>query len=124
MRAALLRGGVVFAALLSMAACDSGPEGPGSLIGRATGDALGAVVLQVEGVGIQGFAGRGTTQVYWSGDPGRVNTHRVILIDPQGGDLGFEIIVEDRAMVRGSSGARGSSQSGMPRFAWLSTVAK
>jgi len=86
------------AALLSIAACDSGPKGPGGLVARATGESLGGVVLRVQGVGITGFAGRGTTQVYSAAVADKVNTHRVILIDPQGGDLGFEIIVEDRAM--------------------------
>jgi hypothetical protein len=83
---------------LSVTACDSGPKGPGSLVARATGDSLGGVVLRVEGTGITGFTGRGTTQVYWSSVADKVDTHRVILIDAQGGDLGFDIVVEDRAM--------------------------
>jgi hypothetical protein len=84
--------------LVAATACDSGPEGPGSLMARATGDELAGVLIQVEGVGIQGFSGRGTTQVYAAQTPGVANTHRVLLIDPIGGDLGFEIVVEDRAM--------------------------
>jgi type IV pilus biogenesis protein CpaD/CtpE len=89
---------LALALTVSLAACDSGPKGPGSLTARATGDSLGGVVLRVEGTGITGFTGRGTTQVYWSSVPDKVNTHRVILIDAQGEELDFDIVVEDRAM--------------------------
>ncbi|MGY8777217.1 MAG: hypothetical protein ACKVIN_03750 [Longimicrobiales bacterium] len=84
--------------IVSAASCDSGPKGPGSLLARATGEDLAGVLIQVEGVGIQSFSGRGTTRVYAAETPGAANTHRVLLIDPVGGDLGFEIFVEDRAM--------------------------
>ncbi len=55
-------------------------------------------MIEVVGAGIQGFSARGTTQLYASEVPGRSDTHRVILLDPVGGDLGFEIEVEDRGM--------------------------
>lgn len=83
---------------LFLGACDSGPEGPGSFVGRASGESLGAVLLEVQGPGIAGFAGRGSTQVYSGGVPSKVDTYRVILVDPQGGDIGFEIEVEDLGM--------------------------
>lgn len=84
------------AALASLAGC--GPEGPGALTGRVTGDDLGAVLLRVEGAGVQSFNGLGDTQVYAAPVADRPDTHRVILVDPQGTDLAFEIQVDDRGM--------------------------
>jgi hypothetical protein len=84
--------------LLVIAACDSGPSGPGSLIGRVTGESLGGVVLEVTGAGIRGFEGRGNTQAYAAPMAGRENMHRVLLIDPQGGEILFEILVDDVGM--------------------------
>ncbi len=89
---------VAVAGAVFLAACDTGPSGPGTLLGRASAESLGGVVIEVVGVGIQGFSARGTTQIYASDVPGRSDTHRVILIDPVGGDLGFEIEVDDRGM--------------------------
>ena len=96
-----LRGVLPFAAalcLVGIGACDSGPSGPGSLMGRVTGESLGGVVLEVVGAGIVGFEGRGDTQAYGAPMARPENTHRVILIDPQGGELLFEIQVDDVAM--------------------------
>lgn len=90
--------GVAMAAVMAIAACDSGPSGPGAIVGRASADALGAVVLEVQGRGIRDFSGRGSTQVYWAPVPDRANVHRVILIAAEGGELVFEITVDDRAM--------------------------
>lgn len=88
----------VLAALLAVAACDSGPSGPGTLTGVATGASLGGVVLEVEGTGIRGFAGRGSTRVYSAPVQGRAGVHRVILIGPEPGDLPFEVQVDDLGM--------------------------
>lgn len=77
-------------------ACDTGPEGPGTVEGTVTGVSdLGGVVLDVVWTGIQGFEGRGSTQIYSAEVPGETNRHRVILIDPTGGDLSFAITVDD-----------------------------
>ena len=84
--------------LLGAAACDSGPSGPGTLEARVQADALGAAVLEVEGGGIQGFVGRGSTQVYSGAVPGRAGVHRVIVVDPVGGDIVFEVEVDDVRM--------------------------
>ncbi len=84
--------------LLVTTGCDSGPSGPGTLFARAAGEDLGAVLLEVEGVGIRGFVGRGGTQVYHSAHPDRNDVYRVILVDEQGGELGVEIEVDDRGM--------------------------
>jgi hypothetical protein len=55
-------------------------------------------VLEVEGAGIQGFAGRGDTRVYSAAVPGRSGVHRVILIDPVGGEITLEMQVDDVGM--------------------------
>ena len=75
-----------------------GPSGPGSFLSRVSGESLGGVLLEVSGVGIVGFDGRGSTQVYSAPMAHRQNTHRVLLIDPQGGDLLFDIQVTDVGM--------------------------
>lgn len=94
---ACLRLGVL-ASLLALAACDSGPKGPGALTGRVTGENLGGVLLRVEGAGIQSFSGLGAAQVYSAVVETKVDTHRVLIVSPEGGELQFEIMVDDRAM--------------------------
>ncbi len=85
-----------FAALGALfVACDSGPSGPGTLVASVYGDALGGVVLEVTGAGIRGFEGLGDTRVYAAPVAGKPGTHRVLLIHPEGGELRFEIQVED-----------------------------
>lgn len=84
--------------LVLLAGCDSGPSGPGAILARATAPDLGGVLLDVRGSGIDGFTARGTTQVYSAAVPGSADRHRVILIDPVGGDLGFDIVVQDLGM--------------------------
>lgn len=84
--------------LLALAACDSGPQGPGSLTAVAAAPSLGGVVLEVEGSGIQGFAGRGSTRVYSAAVEGRTGVYRIILIDPEPGELAFDLEVDDVGM--------------------------
>jgi hypothetical protein len=86
-----------------VAACDSGPKGPGTLPATVTGSqALGAVVLDITGDGIEGFDGEGDTQAYsavlgaQTGQPAR---HRVVLVSASGGSLHFGIRVTDRGSV-------------------------
>lgn len=86
-----------FGAALALAACDSGPSGPGALVAAVEGNALGGVVLEVTGRGILGFEGLSSTQVYAAPIAGS-NGHRVMLIHPDEGDLRFEIQVEDVGM--------------------------
>jgi hypothetical protein len=83
---------------LAIGACDSGPEGPGTLSVRAEGTDLGAVVLEVEGSGVRGFAGLGSTRLYAGTVPGREGVHRVVLVDEAGGSLRFEMQVDDVGM--------------------------
>ena len=104
---------IAVVALLLTAACDSGPSGPGTLVGVATGTSLGGVVLEVEGAGIRGFTGRGATRVYSGRVPGRDGVHRVIVVSPDPGDLPFEMEVDDVGMegpvVTVVSAARGDN---------------
>lgn len=86
----------VLTAVLVLASCDIGPEGPGMVSGTVTGNRdLGAAVLDVAWKGVQGFEGQGGTQVYWAPVPGEVDRYRVILVDATGGDLSFGISVDD-----------------------------
>ncbi len=90
--------GLALACAVVLGACDSGPSGPGTLEARVQGEAVGAVVLEVEGRGIRGFVGRGSAQVYSAAVPGRTDVHRVILVDPLGGEIAFAVEVDDRRM--------------------------
>jgi hypothetical protein len=83
-------------ALVGTYACDTGPDGPGTVSGTVTGGAdLGAVVLDVIWAGVQGFEGQGSTQAYSAAVAGEVDRYRVILVGPGGGDLSFGIRVDD-----------------------------
>ncbi len=96
--AALLRSVRTWALTVAvlLAACDSGPSGPATVAGTVSGDSdLGAVVLDVVWAGVQGFEGRGGTQVYSAPVADTPNRHRVILVGPSGGELGFSILVDD-----------------------------
>lgn len=84
--------------LLAVAACDSGPSGPGTMTAFASGASIGGAVLQVEGTGIRGFTARGTTRLYSAAVDGRDGTHRVILVTPTPGEMAFDIEVDDRGM--------------------------
>lgn len=83
---------------LLVGACDSGPEGPGDLTGsfRTSGPAMGGVVFEVVGAGIEKFTGTGGTKVFWAAQPDP-NVFRVILIGESGGDLTFTATVRDRS---------------------------
>ncbi len=83
-------------AVVGLLGCDSGPRGPGMVAGTVTGDPqLGAVVLEITWRGIQGFEGLGTTRAYSAPVPDSENRYRVILVDPNGGELRFGINVDD-----------------------------
>ena len=59
---------------------------------------MGGAILEVDGRGIQGFSARGDSRVYSAPMPGRENVHRVVIIHPAGGELGFDIAVDDVGM--------------------------
>jgi hypothetical protein len=87
---------VAIASVLSAAGCDSGPSGPGTLIVTVDAPAaLGAVALEVVGSGVTGFEGVGSTAAYGTVVSARQNRHRVVLVDPVGGQLRFSVRVED-----------------------------
>lgn len=96
MRSRPLRRSLAAAAVVLLGACDLGPSGPGAVRGTVAGNPdLGGVVLEVTWPGVVGFAGQGSTQVYSAPVEGAPDRHRVILVSPTGGDLPFEIQVED-----------------------------
>ena len=84
---------------LALAACDSGPKGPGVLPATVVApQPVGAVVLEFTGAGILGFEAQGTTLVYSAPSPGGAEKHRVILVSPAGGkEIRFGIELADRA---------------------------
>lgn len=94
-----LRAGMsAIVALLALAGCDDGPRGPGKLEAIVAGEALGGVLLQVDGPGIQSFSAHGDARVYASSDEVRPGRFRVIVISPASGDLRFSIHVDDLDM--------------------------
>ena len=87
---------VALAAAALLSACDTGPQGPGTVSGTVTGAPdLGAVVLDVVWKGVQGFEGQGSTQAYSAPVPGEPDRYRVVLVGATGGDLSFGISVDD-----------------------------
>jgi hypothetical protein len=94
-----LASGLALSAALALAACDSGPEGPGVLSAKVTSpQPLGAVVLEFTGTGITGFEARGTTQVFGAVGGTGSQRHRVILVSPAGAtEIPFGIELLDRA---------------------------
>lgn len=90
--------GAVLALCLGLAACDSGPGGPGRITVTATAAELGGAVLEVQGAGVQGFSARGSARVYSAAIEARANVHRVIVISPESGRLTFDIDVADLGM--------------------------
>lgn len=87
-----------------VAACDLfGPSGPGSLTARVVGQgpdgqgvAVGAAVLQVSGSGVRGIASAGASRIF-SRQQTEPGTWRVVVVNPDGGELLFEIEVDDVA---------------------------
>ncbi|NJD18257.1 MAG: hypothetical protein FIA95_03110 [Gemmatimonadetes bacterium] len=105
---------LALALLAALAACDSGPEGPGVLPARLTSpQALGAVVLEFTGGGITGFESRGGTQVFGAVGSGANPRHRVILVSPSGAtELSFGIVFQDRSAQMPSVVAISASNPG------------
>jgi len=92
----LKRAAVAVLAAAALAACDSGPSGPGTLSATVSGpQALGAVLLEVTGIGIQGFVGQGDTRVYGAELSALDGKHRVVAVTGTGGTLRIGIRVDD-----------------------------
>lgn len=104
---------VILPALIGLAACESGPSGPGTITAFASGPSVGGVVLEVQGAGIQGFTARGSSRVYSAAVAGREGTHRVIVITPDPGEMAMDIAVDDLGMegptIRVVSAANGDN---------------
>jgi hypothetical protein len=82
-------------ALLAAAACDSGPKGPGYLSATIEGPVpLGAAIVEVQGEGVLGFEGAGTTHVF-SAPGSTASLHRVVLVGESPGDLRFRVQVQE-----------------------------
>ncbi len=92
------RSAIALVLLVFAGGCDSGPDGPGDITGalKTPGASVGAAVLEVVGGGVQGFSGAGGTKVFWAqqNDP---TIHRVVVVGSGGGDLQFQVSVEDRS---------------------------
>jgi hypothetical protein len=96
-----------FAAVAALAllawGCDSGPKGPGELVGtiESRGPVLGGAVLEVVGKGIEGFSGSGGSRVFWAARPDLQDGYRVIVIQPApAGEIQFRVSVQDLAEGR------------------------
>ncbi len=83
---------------VALAACDSGPSGPGVLAGSiiADGEAPGSALLLFSGPGLVGAEGTGGTLAWASPPDDGLDEMRVLLVDTDpSGALTFEIEVRD-----------------------------
>ncbi|MCG6954443.1 MAG: hypothetical protein LJF04_00500 [Gemmatimonadetes bacterium] len=95
MRKRLIHGLLVSAAL-AIAACETGPSGPGVLPGTVSAappQTLGAVVLEVTGSGIEGFEGQAGSRAYGAMVSAANKRYRVVVVGT--GQLGFGVKVDD-----------------------------
>lgn len=91
--------------LVSAACRDEGPSGPGSWNGlvRTSTTPPGAVILQIDGVGIQGVEGVDPAQAFarrtaGGGASGQGSeTWQVVLVTPAPGSIGFRVDVDELA---------------------------
>ena len=91
-----LRWYVGVAAVVALAACDGGPKGPGVITASIVSPhSLGAVVVEVEGIGIEGFVGLGGIQAYGAEVSATMGRHRVVLVSAAGASIQFGIRVQD-----------------------------
>lgn len=89
---------LLFAVLVLLGACDAaGIEGPGALVARveARDAELGSAVVEVRGPGIRGFEAVGGSRIFTRASED--GSHRVVVVDPGGGDLRFRIRVDELA---------------------------
>lgn len=88
---------VLFGAIATLMACEEEFSGPGAYIASVavpTGGSAGAVVLQIEGRGIESFGDLGTTRVFAGETDASGRLRRLVLIGT-GDRLAFEIRVDD-----------------------------
>lgn len=88
----------ILAVLVAFAwGCDSGPHGPGDVTATllAPDVAVGGIVVEMVGSGIEGFSGAGGTRVFFAQQDEPI-VYRVIVIGEGSGDLSFKVSVRDR----------------------------
>jgi hypothetical protein len=88
--------GLLVGAVVALAACETGPSGPGVLSGTVSASppaTLGAVVLEVTGSGIEGFEGQAGSRVYGAMVSAESKRYRVVVVGT--GQLGFGVKVDD-----------------------------
>ena len=86
----------IWALVFLGAGCDSGPSGPGDITGtiQSQGTPLGGAVVEIVSSGVEEFSGAGGTRVFSAIQENPV-VHRVIVIGDSGGDLTFNVSVQD-----------------------------
>ena len=87
---------LVFLLTLTLAACDLWGSGPGSweAVVEGPGPVPGAVILSVEGEGVEGIEGLAGSHAWFHASPGEPGVIRVVLVAPAGaGELAFRIRV-------------------------------
>jgi hypothetical protein len=80
--------------LVGLAACDSRDSGPGSweAVLEGPGPVPGAVVLSVEGEGVEGVEGLAGAQAWFHAPPSEPGVIRVVVVAPAGaGEVAFRI---------------------------------
>lgn len=83
-----------------VAGCSDDPSGPGTIQGRVeSADAIGAVWLEVQGEGVEGFRPGPDTRVFGARAGSSPDTWRVVVVGEEPGELRFEIEVEDVAVL-------------------------
>jgi hypothetical protein len=93
------RGRLLVFAALALAACE--PSGPGRLTGFVQAPvATGAVVLEVTGTGVTGFADVGDARAFSGDADPSASSHRVVVVAPSRSRLRFRVDVEDVANLR------------------------
>ena len=94
--------GVLTVAIFALTGCgDEGPVGPGSLTGIVESElstAVGAVVVDLDGVGFVGVQALGTARAVLVGALD-IDTHRIIFLATQAGPIRFTVDVEDRSVA-------------------------
>lgn len=89
-----------FSLLVVAGSCgDSGPRGPGTWTARVRSSTApaGAVIVELQGSGIESVEGLGATSAYaaMTGRGTGSETWRVVLVTPSPGEMDFEVAVED-----------------------------
>jgi hypothetical protein len=90
--------GLFVLAVLALAACE--PSGEGVLTASVQAPRpTGALVIDVTGAGVLGFAGAGDTRTFSGPVDPRATSHRVIVVSTTGQRVTFRVQVEDVSAV-------------------------